>query len=240
MQWECDFRQYLYRGMLIESLLKSSEQNIQKLLVLEQKFETISKHLNKYNFVQNISNSTAILFVGEGNFSFSCSIAEQTQNCNDIITSTNERYSEISDFGRENLLKLKKLAVQILCELDATKLHKIFDNTKFEIIIFQFPNVASRETINGYNPNYILVKDFLISASKILTKNGRIVVTVVDSDYYNNIFKFEELSEMLGLPKPKKYNFNPQDYPQFQHTMTHEDAGCLDNYNKFTTYEFTL
>ncbi len=226
-------------GISVESLLKNSEQNMQKLLVLEQRFESIVKHLNKYNFVQNISNSSAMLFVGEGNFSFSYSIAKQIQNSNNIIATTNEPSTKISDFGKDNILKLKKLAVHILCEVDATKLHKVFDKTRFDLIIFQFPNVFSREAINGYNPNYILAKDFLISASKILAKNGRVIVTIVDSDYYRNIFKFEELSGMLGLQKLRKYDFNPKDYPDYQHTTAHEENGVLDNYSKFITYEFT-
>ena len=221
-------------------MLKSCKQTEQRLLILEQKFFVLLKNLNKYNFIQNISNSSSTLFVGEGNFSFSHSIAKQIQSRNNIIVSTNEFYSEITDLAKENVLKLKKLDIQTLFQLDATKLHKIFNNTKFEIIIFQFPNVASRESINGYNPNYILVKDFLISASKILTKNGTIIITIVDSEYYNNIFKFEKLSKILCLPKPKKYNFNLKDYPDYEHTMSHQDASILDNYNKFTTYEFTL
>ena len=45
---------------------------------------------------------------------------------------------------------------------------------------------------------------------------------------------------MLGLQKLKKYNFNPKDYPDYRHTTTHDDAGILNNYTKFTTYEFTI
>jgi len=90
----------------------------------------------------------------------------------------------------------------------------------------------------GILNNFLVCIPFTYCVSR-LVHNG-LIITIVDSEYYNNIFKFEKLSKILCLPKPKKYNFNLKDYPDYEHTMSHQDASILDNYNKFTTYEFTL
>lgn len=112
--------------------------------------------------------------------------------------------------------------------------------SEFDIIIFQFPRAGSREGINGVNASYILVKNFIISASYILKRSGVILITIVDSDFYNNMFRFVELAEGLGISKPVKYKFNPKDYPEYEHTMTHQEENGIADYSKFVTYEFRI
>ncbi len=34
--------------------------------------------------------------------------------------------------------------------------------------------------------------------------------------------------------------FNPKDYPEYEHTMTHQEESGIDDYSKFTTYEFRI
>jgi hypothetical protein len=31
---------------------------------------------------------------------------------------------------------------------------------------------------------------------------------------------------------------DPKDYPQYEHTMTNKDESAIDDYYKFSTYEF--
>jgi hypothetical protein len=42
------------------------------------------------------------------------------------------------------------------------------------------------------------------------------------------------------LPKPTKYKFDPEDYPEYEHIMTHQDESRIEDYSKFSTWEFKL
>lgn len=87
----------------------------------------------------------------------------------------------------------------------------------------------------------IILKFYIIrSALKQLTQNGRIIITIVDSDFYNNIFQLEELANLLGLKSPTKYKFIPEEYNGYQHSMTHEDESAIGKYTNFATWEFKL
>ena len=172
--------------------------------------------------------------------SFTISLVKKLQLLPNLITSTYENYSELSEYARFNAELLKQEGIKVLYGLDATELHKNFYSNAFDTIIFQFPHSGSREGINGVNANYALVKKFVISASHILKINGVVLITIVDSDFYNNMFRFDELAEELKISLPTKYKFDPKDYPEYEHTMTHQDESGIDDYSKFATYEFRL
>jgi hypothetical protein len=73
-----------------------------------------------------------------------------------------------------------------------------------------------------------------------LKRRGAILITIVDSDFYNNMFRFNELAEELGIKSPIKYKFDPKDYPEYEHTMTHQEENGIDDYSKFTSWEFRI
>jgi hypothetical protein len=202
-----------------------------------QKFAALFKNSIKYNFLDRI-NSGISLLVGEGNLSFTLSLVKQVQTLPTLTTSTYESYPELSDIGQYNAKLLRTIGIKVLHNIDATQLHRALPRFCFDTIIFQFPHSGSRESIEGHNPNFVLVHDFIISASYILKKGGRILITTVDNDFYNNMFRFEELSEELGLELPVKYNFDPKDYPQYIHINTNKDGSAIEDYEKFATWEF--
>jgi hypothetical protein len=47
-----------------------------------------------------------------------------------------------------------------------------------------------------------------------------------------------EIAKELGIKIPIKYTFDPEDYPEYEHTMTNKDESGIDDYYKFSTYEF--
>lgn len=67
-----------------------------------------------------------------------------------------------------------------------------------------------------------------------------ILITIVDTDFYHNIFRFDELAKELKIKLPNKYKFEPGDYQGYIHTMTHQEQSGIDNYSQFATYEFRL
>lgn len=212
---------------------------IKELRALDRKLCTLYKSITKYDFVSKIKGGSTLL-VGEGNLSFTISLVKKLQLLPNLITSTYEDSSELSEYTESNAKVLKQARIKVLHGLDATKLHKNFYSNAFDTIIFQFPHSGSREGINGMNANYLLVKKFIISASYILKTDGAILITIVDSDFYNNMFRFDQLAEELGISHPVKYTFDPKDYPEYEHTMTHQDESGIDDYSKFATYEFGI
>ena len=66
----------------------------------------------------------------------------------------------------------------------------------------------------------------------ILKRGGVVLITIVDSDFYNNMFRFDELAEELRISQPVKHKFDPKDYPEYEHTITHQDESGIDDYSK--------
>jgi hypothetical protein len=54
------------------------------------------------------------------------------------------------------------------------------------------------------------------------------------------MFRFTELSKELNMSTLNKYKFDPKDYPGYVHSMTNQDESAIEDYSKFTTWEFKL
>lgn len=192
-----------------------------------------------FSFVNSIANGKT-LFVGEGNFSFCLSIAKQMRYPSNIIATTFERQDEFSNFTQANVSKLQSLGVRVFCNSDATKIHNGFAECRFNNIIFQFPHTGSREPIEGRNPNFILLRDFLKSAKPLLLFGGKVIITVVDSPYYQGAFQLKEAGKTAGYSKVTGYNFNPLHFPNYIHTMTNEDESAISQNDELMTVVFEV
>jgi tRNA1(Val) A37 N6-methylase TrmN6 len=137
----------------------------------------IKSLLFKYDFTSCILNGK-VLLVGEGNLSFTCALSKKVADMVNVTATVYESYSELSEFADDNVDFLRTVGVNPLHNIDATKLNKIFSQLSFDHIIFQFP--YSKELVNGLNPNYNLVLNFIKSASSILKSAGSIIITIVD------------------------------------------------------------
>ncbi len=210
-----------------------------EFVALNHELRMLYKSITMYDFISKIKEGNTLL-VGEGNLSFTMSLVKKLQFLPHLTTSIYEDSVELSEHAQFNATFLKKAGIEVLYGLDATELHKNFHSNAFDAIIFQFPHSGSREGINEVNATYILIKNFIVSASQILKPGGIILTTIVDSDFYNHMFRFDELAEELGIGPPIKYAFDPKDYPEYEHTMTHQEESGIDHYSKFATYEFHI
>ena len=192
-----------------------------------------------FNFINTVANGTT-LFVGEGNFSFCLSIARQLRNPTNIIATTFENQNEFSELTKTNISKLQSLGVRVFYNSDATKVHNDFARCRFNNIIFQFPHTGSREPIDGRNPNFILLRDFLKSAKPLLLFGGKVIITVVDSPYYQGAFQFKEACRVAGYRNVTGYNFNLLHFANYIHTMTNEDESAISKNDKLMTVVFEL
>ncbi|MBL0318451.1 MAG: DUF2431 domain-containing protein [Alphaproteobacteria bacterium] len=192
-----------------------------------------------FDFVTQLATGM-ILLVGEGNLSFSLSLLDM--ECMNPLYLTATTYEQEKDLSLEtikNAQKLKRAGVLVQHNVDATNLTDKFNKIKFDAIVFQFPNVASREAIEGHNPNFILVRDFLKSAANHLTSNGKVFMSAVDNPYYHGAFQFDKAAKFAGFPLPDCYPFDPTAFSGYNHMMTHQDENGIENHDIFATWVFS-
>lgn len=191
-----------------------------------------------FDFVAQIANGKTLL-VGEGNLSFSLSLTRDARiNPSRLTTTTFEYLSELPSEAKENAKQLRSLGTSVLFNVDATKLSSALGWTKFDNIVFQFPHAGSREPVEGHNPNFILIRDFLKSAFHQLMRGGKVLISTVDSPHYRGAFQFEDAASAAGFAPPESYPFDPSRFRGYHHTMTHQEGSALENHDKFVTWVF--
>lgn len=177
-----------------------------------------------FDFVAKVK-SGRVLLVGEGNLSFSLALARLAGTAARNITSTTfQSATERSETAVENALKLRGRGVNVLSGVDATNLTKWFGRTKFDLIVFQFPNVGSRSPVYGRNPNHVLVRRFLRSAAEHLVAGGGVAVTAVNSPHYDGALNVDDAAIRNDYEIPVAYPFYFSDYPDYTHVKTKEDG----------------
>ena len=193
---------------------------------------------DQFDFSGQIAKG-ATLLVGEGNLSFSLSLAGFKRIRPTLLTATTfALLRDITPAGKENTAKLRTRGATVYHGIDATRLRDFFGNKGFQTIIFQFPNVASRTPIQGHNPNFVLIRRFLSCASGQLLPGGKVLISAVDSPHYRGAFNFEQAAKDTGFAVPEIYPFDPDDFPGYVHTMTHENESALDGHKRFATWVF--
>jgi hypothetical protein len=106
-------------------------------------------------------------------------------------------------------------------------------------LTLQLPNAGSREPIDGHNPNFILVRDFLISAYDQLSYSGTVLISAIDSPCYEGAFQFEKVASIAEFVISDIYPFDPLQFEGYVHTMTHQDGSAIDKNDKCATWIFT-
>lgn len=146
----------------------------------------------------------------------------------------------LSPEAKANAEQLRRLGATVLHGVDAADIADTFSKQRFETIAFQFPHVGSREPIEGHNPNFILIRDFLENSAHLLTQSGMVLISAVDSPHYRGAFQFEKAAEEAGFADPIAYPFEPGDFPGYVHTMTHQSGSALNHHDDFSTWIFRL
>lgn len=192
----------------------------------------------EFDFIGSIARGRTLL-VGEGNLSFALALTKNSRvRANQLVASVYEQRDELTDEAISNMGHLKALGSTVLLGVDATALRDSLGSWLFDTIVFQFPHTGSREPVNGHNPNFILVSDFLKSAAFQLRVSGKVLITTVDSPHYQGAFQFDEAAKIAGFSPPESYPFDPDAFPGYEHTMTHQSGSALDEHHRFRTWIF--
>ena len=215
------------------------------LLAEAKQLQRIDRHLtwllhksSSFDFVAEVSQGRTLL-VGEGNLSFTLSLAGMSGVIpNRLIATTFENKEELSSDAIANAEALRRKGITVLHGIDASNLASVFGSWRFNTIVFQFPHAGSRDAVEGHNPNFILVRDFLISAAAQLYHGGKVLISAIDSLHYRGAFQFDEAADIAGFSPPESYPFDPSAFPEYEHTMTHQSGSAIDHHDEFSTWVF--
>ena len=179
------------------------------------------------------------LFVGEGNLSFSLSLVTSRTIAADRVTSTVfEGPRQVSAQTKTNAAKLSALGATVQYSVDAQRLKDSLGPALFDLIVFQFPNVGSRNPKYGRNPNAILARRFMHSAAAQLRRRGAIAITVVDSPHYEGAFDLIGAAKFSKLEIASIHPFKPSSFKGYTHSRTLEDSSGLSGHRVFKTWVF--
>jgi len=128
----------------------------------------------------NCTDQDFVLFVGEGNFSFSSNLVKNEMKNNisgSQFVSTCFQSEDGNELKAKNIDFLRNSSCQVLFEVDAVKLDSDdrFEGKKFTKIIFMFPHVGGKMKIHL---NRDLVRNFLACCGNILADDGSVIVTL--------------------------------------------------------------
>lgn len=193
-----------------------------------------------FDFIGQVTQGRTLL-VGEGNLSFALSLAHSSRMTpSRLFATTFETSDELSTDAIENAQALKARDVTVLHGVDATNMTNTVGSWLFDNIVFQFPHAGYRGSEEGRNPNFILVRDFLLSAFSQLHRNGQVLITAANTPHYRGAFQFVEAAETTGFQLPEVYPFDLSQFPEYEHTMTRQSGSALENHDTFSTWVFRI
>ncbi|CAH2048991.1 unnamed protein product, partial [Thlaspi arvense] len=174
-------------------------------------------------WLKHYSSRQSILLVGEGDFSFSASLAMAFGSASNIVATSLNTESFLRKNYRNamsNIQKLTSRGAKVLHGVDATEMatHPLLRDHKFDRIIFNFPlsgffhNESAESVLRRHRE---LVRLFMANAKKMLGSRGEIHITHKSSRSYKE-WQLEELGSSEGLRLIEEVPFNPADYPGYE------------------------
>ncbi|XP_058725460.1 uncharacterized protein At4g26485-like [Vicia villosa] len=172
--------------------------------------------------IMHYRSSHIILLVGEGDFSFSLSLARAFGSATKMVaTSLDSRESLVLQYGSasSNLRELEVLGCTILHNVDVETMsqHHYLKNCSFDRIIFNFPHAGFtwRESdVFQILSNRRVVSGFLKSAKSMISFIGQIHVSHKTSYPYSK-WDIKGLAENEGLFFIGEVDFQQSYYPGY-------------------------
>ncbi|KAF8024461.1 hypothetical protein BT93_F1591 [Corymbia citriodora subsp. variegata] len=169
-----------------------------------------------------------ILLVGEGDFSFSSSLASAFGSAfgsaSNITATSLDRYDALTKKykkAKSNLCKLEKLGASVLLGVDATKMKYEPDLSvrKFDRIIFNFPHAGfhgKEDNVHLIKMHRTLMSAFFRNASHVLCADGEVHVSHKTTGPYC-LWNLEELASWNSLKLIDQTAFESKNYPGYHH-----------------------
>eukprot|EP00261_Vitis_vinifera_P016014 XP_010644673.1 PREDICTED: uncharacterized protein LOC100242885 isoform X2 [Vitis vinifera] len=198
----------------------------------------------RVRWIKHYSSEYKILLVGEGDFSFSASLAVAFASATNITATSLDSIEFLSTNYRHalsNIDSLRSLGAKVMHDVDATKMAHVFpfNCMRFDRVVYNFPLAgffpnASRE--DKIRRNQMLVQLFLENAKKMIHIDGEIHITNKSNGFFYE-WNLEFLASRVGLRLIEEEPFNFMDYPGYR---TKYGFGGDNNFNcnPSRTYKF--
>ncbi|GMJ11592.1 hypothetical protein HRI_004828400 [Hibiscus trionum] len=197
-------------------------------------------------WIRHYCSSHRMLLVGEGDFSFSASLARAFGSATNMVaTSLNTTEFLFSNYKKamENMNELKTRGSVVLHGIDATEManHCYLGAIKFDRIIYNFPHAGFRsdEPVKSHKRrNRSLILLFFKNAKEMVKDNGEIHVTHKSNRFFLD-WNLQGLAAAVGLRLIQELPFKLSDFPGYR---TKYGFGGDKNFNchPSKTYKFGL
>ncbi|CAN6479658.1 unnamed protein product [Victoria cruziana] len=165
-----------------------------------------------------------ILVVGDGDFSFSLSLAKGFGDATNMVCTSLDDEDNLKKKYQNalpNIQKLLGLGCTVMHGVDATKMRLLSDLRirKFDRIIFNFPHAGfhgkedDKKLIRMHRK---LVSRFFLNAISLLRPYGEVHVSHKTTGPFKQ-WKLEDLAANSGLVLVDRVEFNTSDYPGYNH-----------------------
>ncbi|KAK7305294.1 hypothetical protein VNO77_43197 [Canavalia gladiata] len=219
---EIDEQRERYNQRNDEDIVVVVETKNNKLCKNQVKMEQEEAKEEGAKWIKHYCSDHHILLVGEGDFSFSLSLAKSFGSAANIVATSRDSYDDVTKMykhAKSNLNDLQELGACLLHGVDATKmkLHSDLKMRRFDRVIFNFPHAGFR----GKEDNKLLIKmhkdlvlGFFRNASCILRANGEIHVSHKTTAPFNK-WNIEKLATQSLLTLIECADFKKEDYPYY-------------------------
>ncbi|XP_021755825.1 uncharacterized protein At4g26485-like [Chenopodium quinoa] len=233
--------------VVFDLISESNEESVVDYVYDQVIAEIVQKVLSKIG-VGKIGPYTSdqwVLLVGEGDFSFSASLAVAfgTSASNIIATSLNHEDFLTKNYRKfpNNKAELETRGSVVLHGVDATKMvnHPFVGSMMFDRVIFNFPH-AGKFGKGDYElrMHQKLISGFLQNAKKMIGEDGEIHITSKSSRFYRR-WDIPKLGSDQGLYLIQAVKFKRLEYPGYKTKYGFRGDGNF-HCNPSKTYKFGL
>ncbi|KAF8024460.1 hypothetical protein BT93_F1590 [Corymbia citriodora subsp. variegata] len=179
---------------------------------------------SRNKWLERYSPHHLILLVGEGDFSFSSSLAPAFGSASNITATSLDHYDALTKKykkAKSNLWNLEKLGASVLLGVDATKMKYYPDLSvrKFDRIIFNFPHAGfygKEDNVHLIEMHRTLISAFFHNASQMLRPDGEVHVNHKTTYPYCR-WNLGELASLNSLKLIDQKAFESKNYPGYHH-----------------------
>ncbi|XP_074303452.1 uncharacterized protein At4g26485-like [Silene latifolia] len=199
-------------------------------------------------WIKHYSSNHQILIVGDGDFSFSLSLANSFRSASNITATSLDSYETLTKKYKNaisNVMALVRLGASVINGVDATKmkLHPHLTLRRFDRIVYNFPHAGfygKEDDLHVIEMHKELVRGFFHNASGMLLPGGEIHVSHKTSAPFCN-WNLEELANHNSLRLSECVPFRIEDYPGYNNKRG--DSERSDEpfpLGECSTFKFTL
>ncbi|XP_074303456.1 uncharacterized protein At4g26485-like [Silene latifolia] len=173
-------------------------------------------------WIKHYSSNHQILIVGDGDFSFSLSLATSFRSASNITATSLDTYDTLKKKyknARSNVKALLRLGASVIHGVDATRMKRHTDLTmrRFDRIVYNFPHAGfhgKEDSLHLIKKHKGLVQGFFHNASGMLRPYGEIHVSHKTAGPFRD-WNLEELANHNSLMLIECVPFRIADYPGY-------------------------